>query len=453
MGIIKKEKREIFGILKRIKKRDFKDNEGIAIKNSFYNSSKTLISKIGGFIFTIILARFLMPELFGLFTLVMSTIFIFVSFTDFGIGSALTRYVSKNISKGKKSKVKGYFSFLFKLKIILIISLFLILILSSKFIANFYGKPIFLGLIIGPIYLVCLSLTTFFEYLFYSIKKFKQPFLKEIVFQIFRLVLFFLVILFIRNSSFSSEFILFLIVASLSLSSFLTLIFIFRLSRKKISFLKAKEKKLNRKEKKDLRKFIIPLSTIVLSGVFFGSIDTLMLGKFVSSEFLGFYNAAFKLVVSISPLIAFSDVLLPIFSGLKSKRLEQGFKKSIRLTFLLSLGIFLLVFIFAPLIIKIVFGNNYLESINALRILSLLLLCTPISKIYNSYITSIGKTKILAIFLIFSTILNIILNYILITNLLVYGPGKAILGAAIATIFSRYVLLFCLFLAKKRIKN
>jgi len=84
-SFIKQEKTEFINIFRKNKKRDFLGNEGMAIKNSSFQISKTIIAKAGGLLFTILLARALMPELFGLYSLALSTIFLFMGFIDMGI--------------------------------------------------------------------------------------------------------------------------------------------------------------------------------------------------------------------------------------------------------------------------------------------------------------------------------------------------------------------------------
>ncbi len=76
---IKEEENDIKDIWRRIRKRDFSGNKGLAVKNSVYNLSKTIFSKIGSLVFVVILARLLMPELFGLYNLALSTILIFAA--------------------------------------------------------------------------------------------------------------------------------------------------------------------------------------------------------------------------------------------------------------------------------------------------------------------------------------------------------------------------------------
>ncbi len=64
------------------------------IKNSIYNSSGILIGNIAGIMLTIILARLLHPELFGIYHLVLAVGFLLLTFTDLGINGALVRYVA-----------------------------------------------------------------------------------------------------------------------------------------------------------------------------------------------------------------------------------------------------------------------------------------------------------------------------------------------------------------------
>ena len=51
---------------------------------------------------TILLARILMPELFGLYNLALSTIFLFSAISNLGIGETVITFVSKELGKNKK---------------------------------------------------------------------------------------------------------------------------------------------------------------------------------------------------------------------------------------------------------------------------------------------------------------------------------------------------------------
>lgn len=93
-NIIKEEIKETQEILDRIKRKDFEGNAGRVIKNSSWQIATTLTAKIGSLIFTIIIARLMLPELYGLYGLALSTILFLSIFNDLGIGAALNTFLS-----------------------------------------------------------------------------------------------------------------------------------------------------------------------------------------------------------------------------------------------------------------------------------------------------------------------------------------------------------------------
>ena len=435
-------------IFNRIKQRNFIGYTGLAIKNSIYNSATTIVEKVGAMIFVIVLARILMPELFGLYSLALSTILLFMSFTGLGIGETLIKFVSQALGNNKKAKAKAYVIYLAKIKVMCLLIIMVLLAISSRFIAQtYYNKPIFLALMAGILYVLMVGIIGFVQLFFQATNNFKILFYKQIIFQVLRLVIIPILILY-SLKHFTSEVNILIIILSLSFVWLLTLLFLLVFT-KKISFLKRKKSKLHKKERKKLNKFIVGISILSFSGLFFGYIDIIMLGRFVLSNFIGYYQVAFTLISSAASLIFFSGVLLPIFSRLKGKRLERGLKKSIRITFILSLIMFIFTFVFAPIIIKIIYGDNYLDSIILLRLLSFLLISFPLIFIYNSYFIAKGKIKPIIKILVISIIINISLNYVLINWLINYGQLFAVIGVCVSTIISKYFYLLGLIFSRK----
>src|SRR3989344_2668527 len=158
------------------------------IKKSFWTFLTTSISRVGGLIFTIILARFLMPEGFGLYSLALSITILFITFADLGISSALLRYVSSSIEKNPR-KASAYFHYLLglKLKVTLFMSL-LLLALSYTLSFNVFKKPVlFPLLLVLSAYIFFASIQGFFEALFYTKNKVNRLAIKEAVFQVLRI--------------------------------------------------------------------------------------------------------------------------------------------------------------------------------------------------------------------------------------------------------------------------
>ena len=279
------EKREISGLFEMVRKRDFRGYTGIAIKNSIYQLLTSVVGKFGGLLFTILMARILMPELFGLYSLIISTVFIFISLADLGIGSAIIKFTSTNSSNN--GKAKGNFIYILKLKIGVVSILVAALLISSKFLAeNYYQKPIFLGLLAGVFYLVAFGFNDFIQYIFQSVNKFKPILYKEIFTQIMRLLIVPLLTLYLLKQALSQEINLFWIVLALSFVYFLSLVFLLIISKNKFPFMETKAKRPSKKEMKKIFFFILPLSATTLTETFFGNIDILMLGKFVSASLI-----------------------------------------------------------------------------------------------------------------------------------------------------------------------
>ncbi|HLD55320.1 MAG TPA: oligosaccharide flippase family protein [Candidatus Nanoarchaeia archaeon] len=448
-SFVKEEEKDFLNIFQRLKKRDFSGNTGQAIKNSTYQIATSLVYKISSIIFTIVVARLLMPELYGLYGLALSTIVLFMAFSDFGIGTALLTFIAQNIDKDKK-KAKGYYNFLFRYKLILIVIISFVLIATSYYISNiYYNKPIFYALLAGGLYIPAYQLMSYFIHFFVAQNNLKIGLINEMIVQFLRLIFVPLaIILFLGKVK--NEVLLLIIFLVITFAYFVGMLFLY-FSIYKQKFLEIKEEKLTKDEKKELNKFILPLSITALSGLFFGSIDLLILGHFVESIFLGYFQAAFNLIGSATAIVAFSGTaLFPILSKLKGEQFERGFNKGMIITGLIAIAATIFTFTFAKWIILIIYGKEYMDAVLLLQLLSLLLINIPICSLYGSYYFIQKKTKMYSVLLIISTVINIILNYLFIIALLPQGMMQAVIGSCVATIISRYMFLFGLIFFRKR---
>jgi len=442
---IKNNAKEVRGLLGRLKRRDFSGNTGQAVKNSTYQFAIIILMKLGSLIFTVILARLFLPELFGLYSLALSTVLIFASLAEMGIYKTLVKFLAV---KQSDSKSRAYIKYLFKLRTLFTLIAVCLLIILSRTITNFYDKPIFFALLAGAAYLAFSGLFSFMDGIFQSFNNFKTPVIRETIFQILRFVLVPIAIIFsiLRGPEFTL-FITFLVLAACHL---ITVLITYLVSRNKKPLSEKKTDNLTKEEKTKTNSFLMTVAAISLSGVFFGYIDMVMLGIFVPAEFIGYYRASFSLISSIAPLIAFSIALFPIFNRLKGKRLERGFNKARRIT--MGLGVLgaLLVLLLAPLMISLIFGPGYGPATLILQIGAIILVIFPMTSLYEVYLISKNQQKTLVFSTIISTIINIILNYVLIVWLLKYSPLHAVIGASIATILSRGFYLGVLVINRKK---
>jgi stage V sporulation protein B len=439
-------------LVARVRQRDFSGNAGQAIKNSSYQLASNIVLKIGSLLFTIILAHLLLPDLFGLYSLALSTILLFSAFTDFGIGIALLVFVSKALAKNDTKKANSYFNLLLRWKFTLVFIISLVLLLSSYFLSTIvYNKPIFYALIVGILYIPSVALVGFLELFFKALNNFRVTFYKDIIFQVSRLILLPLTIFYLLYMNLEPQYLIAIVILVISFCYIITNIFLIFYCRLHAPFLTLEKGKLSESEVSDLKKFISPLFLTGLSLIFFAHVDTMMLGYYLPSRFLAFYVSAFSIIGSLMAIIGFTSTsLMPLFSSLKGKSLHRIFVFSRNLTIALSFLAAAVTYIFSYYIILFTYGSEYLTSVTLLRYFSLLLLIVPLSALYESYLISQRKTVYLPIVFILSTVLNIILNYFFITYGLSISEFHALLGACFATIISRFAyLLFFIVLKYK----
>lgn len=404
------------------------------LEGSFYNLTATIINRVGGLIFIIVLARFLMPEGFGIFSLATSIALMLFTFADLGINTTMLRYISYSLEKKKKKKAYAYFYYLFKIKIILTSVIAISLLLSAYPLSIFiFKKPeLSFPLILSAIYLFFLSIQGFFEFLFYAFKKVNYLSIKEIILQSLRIFLIIFIFLLIAVKYY--------IIAALLVLIFSTLIVLFLIVVwiKKIEpsiFKKSKEKI----DKKRALKFLGYISIGSISGAFFSYIDIIMLGIFVSAIYIGYYKAASSLVFGIVGFFVFFNILLPIFVGLKKENYEKVFNKTFKYLMMLVIPAAFGLATLGRYFVRAIYGYDYLSAYLPLFFLSFLLIENIGSGLFSTFFAAREKLRPAVILAVISVFLNIILNYFLISYFLRYSELYAITGAAVATLTSKYL--------------
>jgi O-antigen/teichoic acid export membrane protein len=408
----------------------------ITIKNSGYSLVGTLVLKFGGLIFTILIARLLLPELFGIYSLVLSIVIILMTFTNLGVNETLLRYVSDALGKNNNKRARSYFRYLLRIKSVLVIFVILIILLFSRFLSyDIYNQPLlFYPLIFSCLFIIAESFRHFIGQLFLATKNLKiYPFL-ELLHQTAKISFSVLAILIL-----SSELKVAGLFLALALAGFihLFLVVLFLYKKDKTLFIGKKET-INIKK---INKYLGFMGIASISLVFFGSIDTLMLGKFVESSYLGYYRVALSLIMTLVAVFSLSGILLPIFTQIHKKRFERGFQKTFRYLMFIAIPVTVGILFIGKHLIFAVYGKEYLLATSTLYVLSLLIITGPLIALYMTVFESKEKTKILAKGVSISLIINIVLNYVLIKYLLQFSQEHAIIGAGIATIASRLILL------------
>lgn len=194
-------------------------------------------------------------------------------------------------------------------------------------------------------------------------------------------------------------------------------------------------------KKLEFKRHFTPLLVLALS-VFLSSayskIDVTMLGSMTTDTATGLYNNAHKIVeVIITVCTAVSAVFLPRLSYYYEhdreefgELIEKGIKVLSFITFPICIGLFVL----APQMMKILYGNSFVPGSLTVRIFAVLIIIKSFGNLlcYQLIVATGNEKKRLPAYLA-AAILNIIFNAFLI-------PGMHQNGAAIASVISEFVV-------------
>lgn len=207
----------------------------------------------------------------------------------------------------------------------------------------------------------------------------------------------------------------------------------------------------------DLKQHIKPLMFLLISSAtasLYSKVDTTMLGWISSSEAVGYYANAHKIVNIVLTLVtAVSAVFLPrlsyVFNNDREKYgslLTSGLKIVLILALPCCAGLFLV----ADELVPVFFGDLFIPAVRTLKILSILIIIKGVGDLlcYQAIIST-GNEKHLIKSRVLASAANILLNSLLI-------PRYAQDGAAIASVVSEVIvngvmLVYSLSIAKPKL--
>lgn len=418
------------------------------VKNTFWGVISGLLNRIGGFILIIFISRMLMPEGFGRYSLVMTIALFFITFSDFGVNQTLIRYVSLEMEK-ENGKAVSYFKYFFKIRFFLTCGLSLILLSGARIFSSYIFKDsnLFMPLIILSFFIFFTSLTGFFESLFFIKKNVRYTSIKEFFSIIFKLFFILIVGFFIP-----SELRLITILSFITLISIFIFLFIFYLSRKKYPLL-FKDKEKTPINKKDVSKFMLLLNIQNLALLILSNVTIVLLGIFLSSEFVGYYNSSWALISGVIGLLfSFSYTFLPVLSNTKEETFQIMLKKIFRLSFILALPISFGLSLLSKFFIFTIYGDAYLFAVTPLSILSFTIpLIAGINLSLDSF-SARNKQKKFSTTMLFFSLIFIFFNYLFIKFLYLISGELTLIGVAIINLILWSICFLCAtYLLKKEL--
>lgn len=184
---------------------------------------------------------------------------------------------------------------------------------------------------------------------------------------------------------------------------------------------------------KKIMKYAIPLVIISFGGMVLIEMDTVMLGMLSSREQVSVYAVAKKLcqkathinyALCTGTMTAFSVIT---YETIVEKR--KKFNKLCGINILVAVTVSLGFIIAGPLAIKILYGSEYREAGDVIRLLTPYYILYSISNFYSLFLDFHNKATFRSLCYVLTLVINLILNWMLI-------PPMGANGAAIATAVS-----------------
>jgi O-antigen/teichoic acid export membrane protein len=389
------------------------------LKNTLSLLMSGLLAQLLGFIVIVYLARVLAPEDFGKVSFALAVVTYFTLIVNMGLPLLGTRETARDLGK-----IKIYAGNILTMRLCLAAISFGLLLLMTfflnkspeiKYLIILYG----LGLIPSALLL---------DWAFQGIEKMEYIGIGRIL---SRLVYLGLVIWFVKNPRQLLFIPCFQVIGSLLGAGVLFLIFLHGFGKPKCRF------DLNLW--KSLLKPALPIGASILMIQIIYNIDMVMLGFMRSNAEVGYYSAAYKIIL---PLImagaVYFDAIFPVISNYYNTSLDllkkiQSYSARIIVSIALPLGVGGT--ILAKPIMNFVYGSKYNDGIIAFKVLIWVVAMIYMNCIYARGMWACNKQKEYLIIVTIQALTNIGLNLILI-------PSIGIAGAALSTVSAEILGFF-----------
>ncbi|MDQ0067056.1 oligosaccharide flippase family protein [Chryseobacterium lathyri] len=404
--------------------RSFFDNHGHYVFLSF------LIAKICGFAGTLLVIRLLPENEFGVLSIVISVLTIFLPFTGFGSGQALMRFGSISSDEDEKRKISSYFFFRGILFEILLIALFLSVAL---FYFNRY-EDIFLIFVFCAVRLGGFYIVNHTQ-VFYRITGKNQTFARiNNVVNIGGLLLILILTYFFKLHGY---------LIAIAVTPYLSL---FWLTKDIYSF-----RQFIPKNYREMWKYGgFTAATSLISDTMF-SLDILLLGFLMNESAVANYRVAILIPSNITFLaISFLQSDFPVLSkNYQNKAFLTSYIINFHKVFIpVCIGIFIFFMFFNQYILKYFFGTAYIDNSELLMVLLIGFNVGMLTRnLYGNLLPAVGKIEINTWVGIASLIFLAITAYLLIPIYGVFGMGIAMTSTILISGFF-YLIFFFLYLKK-----
>jgi len=395
-------------------------------------ATNTIVQIIGKVITTAIsvimlayLARYLGVAGYGDYTTVFAFLGFFAIVADMGFYTVAVKEMARNPERSPD--IMGN---IFSIRIIFALFFLFLAPLVGHFIPV-YNEGVKIGLWVGTLSSFFILLNQLTVGIFQVHLRMERLVISDVV---SRIVLFVLTMVFIKLNMSLGLFIFANVVSNLCLFGFSLI-----MSRKFLKFsLKFDKTYIGR-----IIREALPLGIIIVLGLIYFKIDTVMLSIMKDSEAVGIYGAPYKVLeIFITVPSMFMGSVFPLISKYfheKDIRLKDSFHKSFDFISMMALPILFGVFVLAKPITVLVLGSEFLNSTTVLQYLIFAVFIIFYGTIMGNFIIAADLQKKLLWIYLASVIVNITGNLILI-------PHYSYIGSSISTIFTESLVCLSAYL-------
>ena len=365
-----------------------------------------------------ILSRFLSKEDFGIVAILTLILGLTQVFSDMGFSAA--------IMSQKKIDNRNFLS-LYWLQFGVFTIMMLLISLCSPFIANYYDSPVLLKLV--PIMmseLFFVSLGKLYDTVLQKNMEFRTIAIRNMVTASFSLII--AIILAIQGYGVYS-----LVISTVSQTAMVN---VWNLKAGQNHY-KLSLQKINFKEAKELMKVGYYQMGTQIVDYFASKLDIIVISSTLGVGALGVYNLSKELILKFVIVInsISNRVILPVFTNYQDdiEELKRIFVLCLKKMALLNAPIVGFVILFCNYIVKIFYGNAFLETIPIVQILAIWALFVVIGQPNGLLAIATKKTNIS----FWYTIVRLVIMYIMLTLF-----GRFSLFASAITVTLIYVIMF-----------
>lgn len=390
------------------------------VKNTTILFIATIVGYILGFFTTVYTAQYLGAEGFGVISLALSLTAIFGVITDLGLNTLIVREVARN-----KSLADKYVSNTILMKTLLSFLTIGLLILTVKLIG--YTTPVSNIIYIIIFSIIFVAFSGIFNAIFQSYEKMEY----QSVGTILNAVLMFvgvLIAIYFNLNILAFAFIYF--IASLVVLVYSILIYSWKFALPKIS--------VDWSFWSPTIKESLPFAITGIFTMVYYWIDSVMLSVMIGNEVVGWYNAAYRLILIITTLYSVYMIsIFPVMSGFyktSHESIKIAYERSVKYMLIMNIPLAIITTLLANKIILLIYGTGYIPAVIALQILIWSVVFMFINTLSLNLLGSVNKQFVVAKIAAFGAISNIILNLLLI-------PEFSYIGSSAATVATELLML------------